>query len=184
MGKVAYAGVPGAFAEQACRAFLPDMDWVGVGSFAAVADAVTRGDCDLGMLPRENSIAGPVPGVAALIADNDLAILSSHDLPVRQHLMARPGVLLSELRTAVSHPMALAQCTKMLEQLGLAAEEAVNTAVAAQALAESEDRSRAVIASESAAETWGLTILRHDVHDREDNFTTFCIVARHSGETR
>jgi prephenate dehydratase len=160
------------------------MDWVGVATFAAVAEAVTRGDCDLGMLPRENSIAGPVPGVAALIADNHLAILASHDLPVRQHLMARPGVQLSELRTAVSHPMALAQCTRMLEELSLATEEAVNTAIAAQALAESDERSRAVIASESAAETWGLTILRYDVHDREDNFTTFCIVARQSGETR
>jgi prephenate dehydratase len=181
MATVAYAGVPGAFAEQACRAFLPDHDWIGVGSFAAVAAAVAQGECELGMLPRENSIAGPVPGVAELIAQHRLAVLSTHDLPVRQHLMAKPGVALGELRVAASHPMALAQCTLMLEELGLAAEEAVNTAVAAQALAESEDRGRAVIASEAAAKAWGLTILRYDVHDRKDNFTTFCIVARPGG---
>jgi len=184
MARVAYAGVPGAFAEQACRTFLPDMDWVGVGSFAAVAEAVARGDCELGMLPRENSIAGPVPGVAGLIVDHDLDVLANHDLPVRQHLMTRPGVSLAEVRTAVSHPMALAQCIETLDRLGLATEEAANTAVAAQALATSDDRSRAVIASEAAAEAWGLTILQHDVHDRPDNFTTFCVVARQSGEDR
>lgn len=184
MAKVAYSGVPGAFAEQACRTFLPDLEWVGVASFAAVAEAVAKGICELGMLPRENSIAGPVPGVADLIAQHRLAVMSTHDLPVRQHLMAKPGVTIGELRTAVSHPMALAQCTRMLEELGLEAEEAVNTAVAAQALAESDDRSRGVIASEAAADAWGLTILRHDVHDRKDNFTTFCIVARPGEEAK
>ena len=181
MGTVAYQGVPGAFAEQACLAFLPDSDRYAVASFAAVAEAVARGETELGMLPLENSIAGPVPGVQALIDRHDLEVVARRDLPVRQHLMARPGVALDEVRVAVSHPMALAQCLRTLAELGLDTEEAANTAMAAQALAGSDDRSRAVIASGAAAEAWGLAVLRHDVHDRPDNHTTFAIVARRNG---
>jgi prephenate dehydratase len=98
---------------------------------------------------------------------------------VRLHLMARPGVKLEQVKIAVSHPMALAQSAATLQWLGLDTEEAANTALAAQSIRNSNDRTRAAIASESAAAAYGLTILRRDVHDRPDNATIFCVVARH-----
>ena len=82
----------------------------------------------------------------------------------------------------VSHPIALAQCHKVLERLGAAPEEAINTAVGARLLADSGDRKKAAVASEAAAVANGLTILCRNVHDRADNATTFCIVARDAGD--
>ena len=82
----------------------------------------------------------------------------------------------------VSHPIALAQCHKVLERLGAGAEEAINTAVGARLLADSGDRKKAAVASEAAAVANGLTILCRNVHDRADNATIFCIVARDAGE--
>ena len=78
--------------------------------------------------------------------------------------------------------MALAQSRKWLDASGLETEEAANTAVAAQALVASGDRSRAVLASAFAAELYGLEILRRDVHDQEDNATTFAVLAREVGQ--
>ena len=175
---VAYQGVPGAFAEEACRLFLPGCEAVAKPSFAAVVRAVVQGETELGMLPRENSTAGLVPGIDELIGGSGLVVHGCHPLPVRLHLMARPGVAFKEIETVTSHPMALAQCTNFLQRNGLASDQAENTAAAAQALRESGDRTRAVVASETAAATYGLTILRRDVHDRPDNVTTFCVVAR------
>ena len=113
---VAYQGGPGAFAEEACRLFLPDCLAVARPSFADVAEAVRAGEAELGMLPRENNIVGSVPGVAELIERNGLTVRGIHALPVRLHLMARPGVTLEEVRTVVSHPMALAQCAMTLRR--------------------------------------------------------------------
>lgn len=181
---VAYAGAPGAFAEEACRLFLPDCPAVPKPSFAAVAEAVAAGETMLGMLPGENSIAGPVPGVQSLIDENDLVVRERRRLPVRLHLLGRPGSSLAQIERVVSHPMALAQCGRFLGGTGVQTEEAANTAFAAQALGLSQDPALAVIASEAAAETYGLVVLKRDVHDRADNFTTFCVVARQPGERR
>ncbi len=69
------------------------------------------------------------------------------------------------------------------EEAGVGALEAANTALAAKMLAESGDATLGVVASEAAAEAYGLRILRRDIHDREDNATTFCVIAVDDGES-
>ena len=177
-GVVAYQGEPGAYAHEACRRFLPGHERVNRPTFEAVADAVMAGEAELGMLPVENNTAGAVPGNRALISRKGLRIRAEVELPIHLHLMAVPGARLEEIETVVSHPIALAQCHKVLERLSAAPEEAINTAVGARLLATSGDRKKAAVASEAAALANGLTILCRNVHDRADNATTFCIVAR------
>jgi prephenate dehydratase len=175
---VAYQGAIGAFSEEACRAFLPESAPIARESFAGVIAAVQAGEAQRGILPLRNSVAGDVPGVEALIRESGLILLDRHRLPVRMHLLAVPEASLDSVRIVASHPMALAQCRKWLDESGFEAREAVNTAVAAQRLAESGDTETAVLASESAAKAYGLAILRRDVHDSDDNATTFGILGR------
>ena len=172
---IAYQGAPGSFGHQAALAFCTDCAPTPHPSFEEVAAAVVRGEAALGVLPLENKRAGIVEGVAEIIAAAGLRILSEHRLSVRMHLLALPGVRLEEVRTVASHPVALKQCADSLARLGLAAEPASNTAVAAQAL---RARDKAVLASEAAAQTYGLEILRRDLQDDPENFTRFAIVAR------
>jgi prephenate dehydratase len=172
---VAYQGVPGAFGHEACLAFLPGHIPMPMPSFAAVAQAVADGAAECGMLPLENSRAGPVEGVSELIEAGGLTVAARHLLPVRMHLMALPGATLAELRTVASHPVALRQCTAAIARLGLIAEPAANTAVAAQSLAVLES---AALASEAAARLYGLEILLRDVQDDPDNATIFAVVRR------
>lgn len=173
--KVAYQGVPGAFSHEACLTFLPDHEPFGTTTFAAVVEAVSDGAAELGMLPLENSTAGPVEEVRDLLTGASLEIVARHVLPIQMHLLGLPGADLDAVTTAVSHPMALKQCAKTLTRMGLSAVPASNTAVAAQALA---DPTNAVLASEAAAAAYGLTILRRDMQDRSDNRTTFIVLAR------
>ena len=173
---VAFQGVPGAFSHEACRVFLPDDRPIGRATFAEVIETVLDGEADLGMLPFENNSAGAVEEVQALLAVAEgIRIVARHTLPIRIHLLGLQGSDIARLRTAVSHPMALKQCTLTLAELGLAAEPASNTAAAAQMLS---DPTKAVLASESAAEAYDLVILRRDLQDNAQNATTFCIIAR------
>lgn len=178
MMRVAYQGEAGAFGHQACLAFLPDHEPVPVARFADVLAAVEAGETERGMLPLENSIAGPVEEVSGLLALSRLPIISEHMLPIRMHLLGLPGSKLEDIRIVASHPMALGQCVSAIQALGLRTEKASNTALAAKALAESGDRTRGVLASEAAAAAYGLEVLRHDVHDRRENATRFAVFAR------
>jgi prephenate dehydratase len=173
--RIAYQGAPGAFGHEACLAFAPGHEPVGEPSFERVVEAVVEGRADLGMLPVRNNEAGPVPGNEALIAGAPVRILGEHGLAIRIHLLALAGTRLEDIRTAVSHPVALKQCANSLARLGLAAEEAANTAFAARALA---DPTRAVLASEAAAVLYGLEILVRDMQDRPDNLTIFALFER------
>jgi prephenate dehydratase len=174
VNRVAYQGLPGAFGHQAALAFLPGHEPVAEPSFAAVVAAVAEGRAERGVLPVENNEAGPVAEARALLAGGGIEVIGERTLQVRMHLLGLPGARLEEIRTAVSHPVALRQCARTLDRLGLAREEAPNTAIAA---ADLRDPSKAALASAAAAEAYGLVILLADVHDRADNATRFVILA-------
>lgn len=174
---VAYQGVEGAFSHEACRLFLPDHEPVPLPSFADVVSAVQSGETEFGMLPVANNEAGET-GARALIDQARLRIVDEPVLAVRMHLLGLPHATMDQIRTVVSHPVALRQCARRIAALGLSTEEASNTAVAARSLNNPE---HAVLASESAAGIYGLVILERDLHDRSDNATQFAIVERDSG---
>ena len=127
------------------------------------------------MLPLENNNVGGVDEVRKLLDRSPLKVLAEHALPVRIHLLGLPGSRIEDIHTAVSHPMAIKQCAENLRALGLAAEEAPSTSVAAKNLS---DASKAALASRAAAEAYGLIVLKENVHDREVNETTFVMVGK------
>lgn len=170
---VAYQGVEGAFSHEACLRFLPDHQPVPVPTFSDVVNAVQSGEADLGMLPLANNEAGET-GVQELIDKTGLRIVKKAVLPVRMHLLGLSNATLGQITTVISHPIALRQCSELLMQLGVKTEEISSTALAAQSL---RNPNRAVLASEEAASIYGLAILRRDVHNRDDNATTFAIVS-------
>lgn len=175
--RIAFQGAPGAFSFEACRACVPGAEPVPCETFADAFAAVASGDCARAFIPIENSTAGRVPEVQALIEAHRLKVESEHLWRVRLQLMALPGVRLEDVRVIASHPMALAQCGRLLDALGVVRVPAYDTAGAAADLARSGDRTRAVVAARAAAELYGLTILRADVEDRPDNTTRFAVLA-------
>ena len=77
-----------------------------------------------------------------------------------------------------SHPMALAECTRFLAQIGARAEEAGDTAGAASEVAEARQFTRAALASTRAAQLYNLDVLAADVQDTDDNVTYFAVLRR------
>lgn len=176
--RAAFQGTFGAFSHEACVACLPDADPTPFATFAEAFAAVESGECALGFIPIENSTAGRVPEVQALLAASRLEVVAEHLWRVRLQLMALPGAKLEEIEAVASHPMALAQCGELLDALGVRREPAYDTAGAAADLARSGDLKRAVVAARPAAALYGLEILRNDVEDRPDNTTRFAVLRR------
>lgn len=180
-GRVAYQGVPGAFSHEACLDLRPWDEAVAFDSFDAALDAVRSGDCGCALIPVENSIIGAVEPAAALVTAADMVVVAEVWRPIRLALMAVPGARLSDIRTVESHSIALRQCVQTLASLGLTAVEAFDTAGATRAVADAGDPRRAAVAPVRAAEVYGLSILRNDLQDNEDNRTRFVLLSAHSG---
>ena len=154
----AYQGVEGAWSHIALRRMFPFARATAFATWPEVFDAVQNGDAQFGVLPFENSNAGDVSAVLDLLGVK--------------------GAKLSNVRTVISHPQALAQSSVFLQQHGFATQSWINTADAAKHIAELNDPTVAAIASAETAELYGLDILAEGVNADGDNTTRFIVIER------
>lgn len=176
--QVAYCGVEGAFAYIAAKRIFPDGTMVSHTSFEEAYASVVQGECDLAVLPIENSFAGEVGQVMDLMFSGNLYVNGVYDLSVSHDLLGIPDAHIEDIQKVVSHPQALAQCGKYIREHGYDAIEAENTAMASQMVAEQGDLHTAAIASRESAELYGLRILDHDIHESKANTTRFAVFSR------
>jgi len=174
--RIAFQGELGANSHEACLAAFPDMEPVPCATFEEAFEAVRSGECRLGMIPVENSIAGRVADVHHLLPSSGLRIIGEHFKPIHFQLMANPGVRVEDLKSVASMPIAFAQCRGTIARLGLAREPVSDTALAARQLSERPDPTRAAIAPALAARLYGLDILLPDIEDTRNNTTRFLIM--------
>ena len=175
---IAFHGRPGAYSDLACRAAYPGWATLPCPTFEAAMDAVRDGLASLAMLPCENSLAGRVPDIHALLPESGLFIVGEHFQRVEHCLLAPPGASLATLRRVHSHAVALGQVRKLLRELSLEQVVEADTAGAAEMIAALGGIEDAAIASSLAAELFGLDILRRNVEDAAHNTTRFYICAR------
>ena len=176
--RVAYSGVEGAFAHIAAKRIFPDGTPVSYHSFEEAYAAVEAGDCDLAVLPFENSYAGEVGQVLDLMFSGGLYVNGVYDLYITQNLLGTRGARIEDVKRVLSHPQALAQCRSYIRARGFEPKSAANTAVAAQTVAETGDPSLAAIASAETAALYGLKILDHDINESRANTTRFAVFSR------
>jgi prephenate dehydratase len=174
---IAYQGEPGANSHLACRDAYPKMEPLACPTFEDALAAVKGGEARLAMIPIENSVAGRVADIHHLLPDSGLFIVAEHFERIRHQLLTLPGVKLSELKTVHSHTMALGQCRKAIRALKLKPVTEADTAGAARHLRDTQDRTRAVIASALAAEVYGLKIAKSGIEDAKHNTTRFVVLA-------
>jgi prephenate dehydratase len=179
--RVGYLGPPGTFSEEAVSRcdLARGGEAVPFSTFVDAYEALLAGKVDAALLPIENSIEGAVSTVLDLLVQRPgPRIRRELLLPVQQHLLARGGMRLEEIRRVLSHPQPLGQCSRFLrERLPGAALEATNsTADAARKVAAGE-AGAAAIGSRAAAERYGLTLLAEGIQDSDENVTRFVLVA-------
>jgi prephenate dehydratase len=175
-GRIAFQGELGANSHEACMAAYPDMEPVPHATFEDAFEAVKTGNCQLGMIPVENSVAGRVADVHHLLPNSGLKIIGERFKPIHFMLMVNPGTMLEDVKIAVSMPIALAQCRKTIRRMKLIPEGVGDTAGAARLLSQTPDKTRAAVSPALAAEIYGLDILVRDIEDEHHNTTRFLIM--------
>ncbi len=177
MAIIAFQGEAGAFSQEAIlETFGAETGTLACRSFEEIFRAVLDRRVNLGMLPIENSTAGAINQSYDLLLDYDLPIVREVIFRVRLALLAPPGTTVSDIRRVYSHPTALAQCEHYTARHGWEAIATYDTAGAAQQIAGSREPGAAAIASETAADKYGLQILARGIEDLSNNYTRFFVI--------
>lgn len=176
--KVAFSGVAGAFAHIAAGRIFPESTQVSCPDFKAAYQSVVTGECDVAVLPIENSYAGEVGQTIDLIFAGELFINGIYELEIHQNLLGIPGATVEDIRKVTSHPQALSQCHDYIKLRSFDAEEASNTAVAAKRVADCNDKSLGAIASVETAKIYGLKVLEANINKSGENTTRFAVLSK------
>ena len=183
-GRIAFQGELGAYSHQACQQSRPDFEPVPSTTFEEVVDRVAKGEVDLGMLAVENSTYGRVADVHSLLPRAGLHIVDEAFVRVHVNLLGVKGARLEDVTEAHGHVVILPQCAGFLEAHGIRGKVSSDNARAAREVAEGGDKSKAALASELAAEIYGLDVLAHHIEDHANNTTRFLVMSRDPDHSR
>ena len=180
MQKIAIQGYTGSFHHIAANLYLGrDIEILPCDTFRAVAAAVKQGEADMGLMAIENSIAGSIIPNYCILQDENLQVAGEVYLPIKQNLMVLPDVELEDIREVESHSMALLQCIDYLDEHNWKLIESEDTALSAKHIAQNGLRHTATIASELAAEMYGLKIIAPEINTIKSNYTRFMVLKRY-----
>ena len=177
--RIVFQGTEGAYSQAAMEKYFgSDINSFHVQTFRDAMEAIEEGSADFAVLPIENSSAGAVNEVYDLLMEFENYIVGEVFLPIDHTLAGLPGTKLSDIERVYSHPQALIQSAKFLDdhrdwqQISVA-----NTAVAAKKVLEDNVPTKAAICSAYAAEYYGLEVLEEKINHNAKNATRFIVVA-------
>lgn len=176
--KVAFLGPPATFSHLACmRHFGFSTHYVPVNSIREVFLEVEKGQAVYGVVPIENSTEGVITHTLDLLADSELKISAEVMLEVSHNLLSKAESL-DKVQKIYSFSPPAAQCRQWLDShlSGIPILEVYSSARAAEMAA--QDPTSAAIASELAADLYGLNILSSRIEDNPNNITRFLVVGK------
>ena len=182
--KIAFQGELGAYGHQACIEARPDMEPLPCPTFEDALEAVRTGAADYGMIGVENSTYGRVADVHLLLPESGLHIVDEAFVRVHINVLAVPGAQLSDLKRVRSMSILLGQARGFIKQHKLATLNWSDNAAAARDVAALGDKAEGALASEIAAQIYGLAVLARHIEDHDRNTTRFLIMARDANLSR
>lgn len=180
--KVAFLGPQTTFTHVAAmQQFGLSAQLVPMKSIPSVFEEVERGRAHYGVVPVENSTEGMVNHTLDMFIGSELQVIAEVLLEISHDLLSRSGQL-EQISKVVSHPQALAQCRRWLEENlpDVPLVDVSSTAAAAQMA--SEDESAAAIASHAAACQFGIQVAKAKIEDNPNNFTRFLVIGKNVPE--
>lgn len=183
-GRIAFQGELGAYSHQACAQARPDFTPVPCQTFEDVVEMTRAGEVDLGMLAVENSTYGRVADVHSLLPRAGLHIVDEAFVRVHVNLLGVKGAKLADVKEAHGHVVILPQCAGFLKEHNIKGMVSSDNARAAREVAEASDKTRAALASELAAEIYGLDVLARHIEDHKNNTTRFLVMSPKADHAR
>jgi prephenate dehydratase len=177
MTNVSFQGERGAYSEAAARIFFnKEIDTVPLATFAEVLENTSSDKTECSILPVENSLEGSVGESYDLLYYTDLNAIGEiyHRI---EHCLIGIGKL-DEVDTVYSHPQALGQCRKFIEEHNMKTIPSYDTAGSVKIVKELNKRNCASIASKVAAEIYEMPIISSNITNNLNNYTRFLILSK------
>lgn len=176
--RIVFQGTEGAYSQLAMQTYFGEsVNCYHVETFRDAMEAIEEGSADFAVLPIENSSAGVVSEVYDLLVEFENYIVGEQIIKIEHSLLGVPGARMEDIETVYSHPQALMQSAKFLNQHRNWKQISIqNTAVAAQKILQECDKTQAAIASSYAANHYGLEVLQEKINFSSQNSTRFIIV--------
>jgi chorismate mutase/prephenate dehydratase len=185
--RIGYLGPEGSFSHTAAMLkFGQSVEYEPLADIRSIFDEVSKGHCDLGLAPVENTLGGGVIETLDALLDSDVKVCAEVLMAIHHNLLG--NCVLEEVEKVYSKPEVFAQCRNWLSATFKEAKTipVASTAKAAQIAAE-EPRS-AAIGSSIAAELYGLRLICENIEDNASNVTRFLVIskedAKPSGEDK
>jgi prephenate dehydratase len=158
---------------------LPRCNVIPCARSVEVFDRVAKGSVDAAVIPIENTLAGTVAEHADLLVARDVFIVAEFRLRIVHNVIAAPGVKLSALKRALSHPVALDQCRDFFQKHPhIEAVPFYDTAGSVKHVMANKLKDIAGIAGKQAAREYGAKILKSGIEDDKQNFTRFFLIRK------
>lgn len=185
MQSIGYLGPHGTYSEKAAEKYRANnpIDLVPCPTIDAVFENLDKGIVTQVVVPLENSYEGTVVRVLDLLARyRDFIVQGEVVIHVCHHLLGHPGTKLEQIKSVLSHPQALAQCSGFLakELPNVKLQEVESTARAAAVISECGP-GLAAIGNDEAGQRYKLIKLASNIQDMTENYTRFLVVGRTGG---
>jgi len=160
----------------AMRKFGASVEYHAMPTIADLFTAVEKGESDYAVIPIENSTEGSVREALDCFVESDLKIVAQIYLEISHALISASPI--EQIERVCSKDQALAQCRHWLQRHVPHAQlvDAPSTSRAVQIAKETPGT--AAIASELAAQYYGVPVLAHGIQDKADNTTRFFVVGK------
>ncbi len=179
--RIGYLGPQGSFSHNAAiLKFGQSVDYEALTDIRAIFEEVSKGHCDFGIVPIENSAGGGIRETLDAFVETDVLICAEASMAIHHNLLA--NCPMHEIKQIYSQPEIFAQCRNWLAATFKEAETIPMASSSRAARLAAEEAGSAAIASSIAAEIYGLKILCQDIEDISNNITRFLIISKEDAQ--
>ena len=175
--KIAYQGIPGSYSESCAKQMYPDCETITCKTFDECFEKAIQDNSVRSIIPESNKTTGNI-GVEYLIFKYRLNIYAEHFFPIKHNLLGIKGSSLDIIKNVYSHAQALSQSSKFIRKNNLIENVRADTAGSAKYISDTNDKTKAAIASKLSAEIYNLEILKEEIQDEKNNFTRFLLMGK------
>jgi chorismate mutase/prephenate dehydratase len=185
--RIGYLGPEGSFSHNASMLkFGQSVEYEPLADIASIFDEASKGHCDLGVVPIENSTGGGVTETLDALIDSDVKVCSEVQLAIHHNLLGNCS--LDDVEKVYSKPEVFAQCRKWLSATFKETKTIPVASSAKAAQMAAQEKGTAAIGSAIAAELYGLKIICPNIEDIANNVTRFLVIgkedAKRTGEDK
>ena len=175
--KIAYQGIPGSYSESCAKKMYPGCETISCKTFDECFEKSSQDNAVRSIIPESNKTTGNI-GVEYLIFKYRLNIYAEHFFPIKHNLLGIKGSNLHNIKDVYSHAQALSQSSNFIKKNKLNENVRADTAGSAKYISDTNDKTKAAIASELSAEIYNLEILKQDIQDEKNNVTRFLLMGK------